>query len=122
MANLLRTTEVQSADYNSVKALVNGEVNTFMGFKFIRIEFLPKSVANLAAGDSANPAGVDAPLGSYRNFAFIPKAISGGISMNKYVTADRVPQYNNETLLQMMLAIGATRLEEACVIEVLTKA
>lgn len=32
---LLKTTEVRSSDYNSVKALVNGEINTFMGFEFI---------------------------------------------------------------------------------------
>lgn len=38
--SLLRTTEVTSADYNSVKALVNGEVNSFMGFNFIRTELL----------------------------------------------------------------------------------
>lgn len=34
--SLLRTTEVTSSDYNTVKALVNGEVDTYMGFKFIR--------------------------------------------------------------------------------------
>ncbi len=33
--DLLGTVEVTSADYNTVKALVNGEVNTFMGFEFI---------------------------------------------------------------------------------------
>lgn len=33
---LLRTTEVTSADYNTVKALVAGEINTFMGFTFVR--------------------------------------------------------------------------------------
>jgi hypothetical protein len=33
---LLRTTEVTSADYNVIKALVAGEVNTFMGFTFVR--------------------------------------------------------------------------------------
>jgi len=33
---LLRTTEVTSSDYNTVKALVAGEIDTFMGFKFIR--------------------------------------------------------------------------------------
>jgi hypothetical protein len=32
--SLLKTTEVKSADYNSVKALVNGEINSFMGFTF----------------------------------------------------------------------------------------
>lgn len=41
--NLLGTTEVTSADYNSVKALVQGDVDTFMGFKFIQIEALPKA-------------------------------------------------------------------------------
>lgn len=41
--NLLGTTEVTSADYNSVKALVQGDVDTFMGFKFIQIELLPKA-------------------------------------------------------------------------------
>jgi hypothetical protein len=35
MTDLLATTEVTSSDYNSVKALVMGDVDTFMGFKFI---------------------------------------------------------------------------------------
>lgn len=33
---LLRTTEVTNADYNTIKALVQGDVDTFMGFKFIK--------------------------------------------------------------------------------------
>lgn len=32
---MLGHVEVKSADYNTVKALVNGEINTFMGFEFI---------------------------------------------------------------------------------------
>jgi hypothetical protein len=38
---LLRTKEITSEEYNSVKALVNGEVDTFMGFKFIESNRLP---------------------------------------------------------------------------------
>ena len=34
-ADLLGTTEVTSSDFNSVKALANGEVNSFLGFNFI---------------------------------------------------------------------------------------
>lgn len=34
--SLLRTTEVTSADYNTVKALVAGQIDTFMGFKFVK--------------------------------------------------------------------------------------
>ena len=35
ITQLLGTVEVTSADYNTVRALVRGEVDTFMGFKFI---------------------------------------------------------------------------------------
>ena len=38
--DLLATTEVTSSDYNTVKSLVQGNVDTFMGFKFIQIERL----------------------------------------------------------------------------------
>lgn len=41
--DLLRQTEVTSADYNQVKALVEGKVNTYMGFRFIMSNRLPKS-------------------------------------------------------------------------------
>ena len=37
LESMLGETQVTSADYNSVKALVNGDVNTFLGFKFHRI-------------------------------------------------------------------------------------
>ena len=40
LEDLLATEEVSSADYNTVKALVKGEINTFMGFEFIRSERL----------------------------------------------------------------------------------
>ncbi|MBF0284885.1 MAG: hypothetical protein HQL51_10555 [Magnetococcales bacterium] len=40
ISNLLNTTEVKSEDYNEVKGLVQGKVETFMGFKFIRTERL----------------------------------------------------------------------------------
>lgn len=40
LANLLGTTQVTSADYNSVKALVQGQLDTFMGFKFKHTERL----------------------------------------------------------------------------------
>lgn len=40
--SLLREKEVASYDFNNIKSLVNGEVDTFMGFKFIRTQRLPK--------------------------------------------------------------------------------
>lgn len=42
LTNLLNTTEVKNADYNTVKALASGTVDTFMGFKFIKSTRLRK--------------------------------------------------------------------------------
>lgn len=41
--DLLRTTEVRSADYNSVRALVDGTINKFMGINFVRTGRLPRT-------------------------------------------------------------------------------
>jgi hypothetical protein len=38
--DLLGTTQVTSADYNTVRALVRGEINSFMGFEFKRTQRL----------------------------------------------------------------------------------
>lgn len=45
--SLLRTTEVTNSDYNTVKALVAGEIDTFMGFKFIKSNRLTKDSNNV---------------------------------------------------------------------------
>lgn len=72
--SLLRTTEVTSADYNTVKALVNGEIDTFMGIKFIRTQrlvvasnirdclFYPKSAITLGMGQD-----IDVDVGPRRD-------------------------------------------------------
>ena len=46
--SLLRTTEVTSSDFNVIKALVNGEVDQFMGIRFVRLHpsLLPKAGNN----------------------------------------------------------------------------
>lgn len=73
LEDLLADTELTSSDYNSVKALVNGEVNSFMGFNFVTIGArrleggLGSSVAyawtkpsvGLASGDLSKSMSVD---------------------------------------------------------------
>lgn len=41
LRDLLGATEVTSKDYNAVQALVEGRIDEFLGFKFIRLELLP---------------------------------------------------------------------------------
>jgi len=60
LSSLLGETAVSSADYNSVKALVQGEVDTFMGFKFIRTERL----VTVAASESLTGSGTTGAVGS----------------------------------------------------------
>jgi hypothetical protein len=43
MTDLLSTTEITSSDYNTVKALVQGQIDTFLGFKFVQTQRLTLS-------------------------------------------------------------------------------
>ena len=47
ITQLLGSVEVTSADYNNVKALVRGEVDTFMGFQFIEYNGVTKSASGV---------------------------------------------------------------------------
>jgi hypothetical protein len=51
LANLLSETSVTSADFNSVRALVSGEMNTFLGFKFVTIGDRSEGGLALASSD-----------------------------------------------------------------------
>lgn len=51
LSNLLSETSVTSADFNSVRALVSGEMNTFLGFKFITVGDRSEGGLALASSD-----------------------------------------------------------------------
>ena len=72
---LLEETEVTSSDFNTVKALAEGKVDTYMGIKFIRLELLPDTTAaiefNPATGEvdsasSGQPGFIALPAGARR--------------------------------------------------------
>lgn len=101
MTSLLRTTEIKNVDYNSVKSLVNGEVDTFMGFKFIRLEALLKT-------------------GNIRSALFYVKngiLGSSGEDVMTQVTPRADKNYSTQVYVEM--SIGATRMYEEKVIECL---
>jgi hypothetical protein len=101
--NLLGTTEVTSADYNTVRALVKGEVDTFMGFKFI----------------SYNK--VDVAAGVFDCYAVVTNAMylakqkgTGALNTKTSIRADK----NNATQIQMKFDQGATRMYDEGVIQI----
>jgi hypothetical protein len=57
LQSLLGQTEVTSSDYNVVKALVQGEVDTFLGFKFIRTQLIANQSSTLAFSQSSGVVG-----------------------------------------------------------------
>ena len=99
--DLLTSTEVTSADFNSVKALVQGDVNTFMGFTFVRTE--------LVATDAS----------SYRRVICYSK--SGLLlAMGADVNVDIGPRRDkrNSTQVYCSASFGTVRMEEEKVIEI----
>lgn len=99
--NLLATTEVTSSDYNTVKALVNGEVNNFLGFKFIHSERLAK-------------AGNDRRVIAFAKSGLVLGQWNG-LEARIDERADK--QYTKQVFMRMTL--GATRTQEKKVVEVL---
>lgn len=101
MDYLLGTTEVTSADFNTVRALVQGEVNTFMGFKFLSSErFLTDSNA-------------------YRRVPVWAKSgmqLAMGMEPKSRITERADKAFS--TYVYYAMDIGSTRLEEPKVIEI----
>jgi len=118
---LLGETAIQSADYNTVKALVQGEIDTFLGFKFIRTERLATLVGSFGYNKDtgAVESGETFAAGARRCFAWAQdglllataKDVTGKISER----ADK----SYSTQVYACMGIGATRMEENKVVEIL---
>ncbi|HKJ72944.1 MAG TPA: phage capsid protein [Alphaproteobacteria bacterium] len=102
--NLLGTTEVTSADYNGVKALVKGEINTFMGFTFIQCE---RFATKQEGGNTIRRCPVWVPSGMGLAIGAEPRARISERADKRY-----------STYVYWSGSFGATRLEEEKVIEV----
>jgi len=123
--DLLGSTSVTSSDYNSVKALVDGEVDTFMGFKFVETELLPFLAADITAaectlGTTTGGAVTLTAAESRRCLLFTAKR---GIVLAKgrEVTGkiDPMPGKHHANQVYCALSVGGTRMEEEQVIEVI---
>jgi len=103
LAGLLGETEIQSVDFNTVKALVSGEVDTFMGFKFVTI------------GDR-DEGGL--PIPSTRTcFAFHRDAIGMGIGMNQRSEINYVPE-KTSFLVSSMFSAGAIAIDDEGIVKI----
>lgn len=103
LAGMLGETEITSADFATVKALVSGEVDTFMGFKFVTL------------GDR-DEGGL--PLPSTRTcFAFHKDAMGMGIGMNQKSEINYVPE-KTSFLVSSMFSAGAVAIDDEGIVKI----
>ena len=101
--DLLNTTEVKNSDYNTVKALAMGQVDSFLGFRFI--------MSNRLSFDATN---TDDRL----CFAFTEDAIKLAIGKDVSARIDERADKSYSTQVYYCMSIGATRMEEEKVVQI----
>jgi hypothetical protein len=104
LQDLLRTTEVTSSDYNTIKALVEGQINTFLGFTFKRIssKIMPiDTVTDIRTCVAWARSGI--------------KITDSG----RETHIDVRPDKSHALQIRTVAALGGTRMEEVKVVAVL---
>lgn len=99
--DLLAITEITSTDFNTQRALVQGQVTSFMGFTFIMSNLLPLASAGIR-----------------KNFVWTPDAMAYTEPMLQF-NSDKLPTKNYATQVHVALSAGAVRLEDKGVVRVL---
>lgn len=107
LEQLLGETSATSSDFNSVKALVNGEMDTFLGFKFVLIEDRDEGGLSVAAGDVR------------KNFAYHKAALGLAVGMQMQTKIDWIAE-KTSWLTNGTFSAGAVGIDDAGIIEVLT--
>ena len=102
ITNLLDDPEVTSADYNTVRALVKGELDTYVGFKFVTTNRLPLDGSN-----------------DRRVFAWAMDGIKLAIGKEPTARIDERADKSYATQVYYCMSVGATRMEEAKVVEII---
>lgn len=98
--DLLGTTEVTSSDFNTVKALAMGDVNSFLGFNFI--------VSNRLAIASSKRALI----------AFAQDGLLLGVGKDVTARIDERADKGYATQVYYSAAFGATRMDEQKVVKI----
>lgn len=99
--DLLNLTEVKSSDFNTVKALAQGDINSFLGFEFI--------TSNLLTQDATPNRQV---------IAFAADGIKLGIGKDITAKISERDDKSYSTQVYYCMDLGATRMEEEKVVEI----
>jgi len=106
LAGLLADEKTTSADYQAVKALVNGEINTFAGFNVVVIE-----------DRAGNEGGLTIATDVVSAYAYSKEAIGLAVGIDMKTSIDYVPQ-KTSFLCNGMLKAGAAVRDVAGLVEI----
>ena len=98
--DLLNSTTVTSSDFNTVKALVQGDINTFVGFEFI--------VSNRLSDDGT----------SRLCYAWAQDGVKLAVGKDVMARIDERSDKSYSTQVYYCATFGATRMEEDKVVEI----
>ena len=101
--DLLNTTEIKNSDFNTVKALAQGDINSFLGFEFI--------MSNRLNMDGTN---TDDRL----CFAFTADAVKLAMGADVKAKISERDDKSYATQVYYSMALGATRMEETKVFQI----
>ncbi len=125
---LLSHTEVTSADYNTVKALAGGQLNSYLGFEFIHTEFVGANA--LATTYDDDTFLYDTTTGLYKAstgtaigatdetvMAFVGDGIILGKNPNNISRIEERADKGYSMQVYTAMDFGAVRMEEAKVVQ-----
>ena len=119
---LLGQTEVTSSDYNTVKALAQGDINTFLGFEFIHSERLAlQTTATLAINTTTGVISAGSSMtGTIRKcFAWAENGLLLSIGADMKAKIGERADKSYAMQVYACMSLGAVRMEEEKVVEVL---
>lgn len=109
ITDLLNTTEVKSSDFNTVKALAQGDLDTFCGFKFVQVDGLRIDGSKILPVYNTNQRKC---IAFQKDGALL--AVGRDMTARIGERADK----NYATQVFTSMTIGATRMEEERVVQI----
>lgn len=123
LQSLLGEDEIASADYNTIKALVQGDINTFMSFEFILTQRLAASSSNVTYtvtdGTVGAGTGTITAANSKRCIAWAQDGLLVSTGKDVFARIQELPEKHYAKQIYVKMSLNATRMEEEKVVEVI---
>ena len=103
ISDLLGTTQVTSGDFNTIKALAQGEINSYLGF-----EFITSTRLNMDATNTTDRLV----------FAYTEDAVKLGIGKDISAKISERADKSYSTQVYYCMSLGAVRMEEKKVVQI----